>query len=354
MKFFRGILKPYESLRNVSPSIYYLEEFCYKVLPVEVRADRNIFIDEENVTSEPVVTLNFPEFLDVAVNLDLVKSVHSAFDVFFQQVGEVTGESKINSLIKLDTNNSIGTRTQYIAPFPEGMIRLFFGYRHMVVRDPNKLLQHTEALCCRKLSEMEDDCFIWTEVIGTELKITTGKPTVCKYKMELDLQLLVKWLEDSTAVTLDRAIPMLNGKDDKLGVNFVCHPPYQGRMSFKDNIKILYPYKTVKFKTLDKVSFRTNKSYVLNNKLYEIVFIDKDTDEVLFQYNSAVHTNLFSAVLKQVDTTKVNSYMDEEVRTFDDSILVDFSIPSAIQPYLAQHRNYKIRVICRDLTTQNN
>lgn len=330
MKFFKGTLRPYKDLRTLSPSIYYLENFCFKVLTLHVREDRNIFVEGQNVTQERSITLNFPEYLEVSSNLGLIKDVHYAYDVFF-------GDS-LSSLVKLGFENTVGGSSKLIRSFPEGMLRLYFGYAYVPVRDPNEQLEEIQALCCKKLAEMEDDCFIWTEV-GEKFP-TTYKPTVCKYKVVLDVSSFLRWLQESTLL------------GSALTVNFICHPPYQSRMSFKDNIKILYPQKTMKFKMLDKVSFRTNKSYLKNSKLYEVLFIDKDTDEVLYQYNSAKHSSLFTAVIKDVDNSQINSYIHEDIRTFEDGIVVDFNIPSAIQPFLSEHRNYKIRIISRDLTTK--
>lgn len=355
MKFYKGILKPYQSLRNLNPSVYYLEEFCYKVLPIKVDTTRNIFVGDENVTTEGKITLNFPEFLDIAVNLDLVKSVHFNFDAFLEDPENVTPDSPIKTLLKLGKDNLIGTRMQNIDKFPEDMLRTFFGYRYTIVRDPNKLLQETQSLCCRRLAELSDDCFIWTEIEDNlGLKIKTTKPTVCKYKVEIDLELLLKWIEDSLGTSLPEAVRFLSIGKESIGINLICHPPYQGRMSFKDNLKILYPNKTVKLKTLEKITFRTNKSYVNNNnKLYEVYFIDNDTDQPLFRFNTAVNSEMFTSSLRTVNTTEVNSYMDEEVRTFEDGVIVDFNIPSSIQSFLGNHRNYKIRVVSKDLTTQN-
>ena len=342
MKFYKGILKPYQTLRNLKPSIYYLEEFCYKMLPIRVDRNRNIYVEEDNVTSEGVITLNFPEFLDVSTNLDLVKSIHYAFDVTIRDatIGDVMAKG----------TTMIRGHSYEIPPFPEGMIKVFFGYRYTVVRDPNKLLRETQSLCCKRLAELSDDCFVWVGV--DNLKLKTTKPTVCKYKAEINLELLLKWLEGFTGVGIPEAVNLLSGKND-LVVNLIFHPPYQGRMSFKDNLKILYPNKTVKLKNVEKITFRTNRSYTVNNKLYEVSFIDKDTDQVLFKYNSGVNPEMFFSSVNQVDTTQINSYMDEEVVTFDDGVVVDFKIPSATQSFLGGHKNYKIRVTARDLTTQN-
>lgn len=355
MKFFKGTLKPYETLRERKPSIYYLEEFCYKVLSLKIDTTGNIFVGDENVTSEGKITLNFPEFLDVATNLDLVKSIHFNFDAFFEDVERVTYDSNIVSLLQFNKDNLIGTRVRNIPEFPKGMIRTFFGYRYTLVRDPNKLLVQTQSLCCRRLAELSDDCFIWTEIEDNlGLKVKTLKPTVCKYKAEIDLELLVEWLKSCFEGTLQEAVRFASIGNESVGVNIIFHPPYQGRMSFKDNLKILYPNKTVKLKTIDKITFRSNKSYVRdNNKIYEVYFIDQDTDQILLKYSSAIDGDLFTSSIRHIDTSQTNSYMDEDIRTFDDSVIINFNIPSQIQSFLGNHRNYKIRIVAKDLTTQN-
>lgn len=353
MKFYQGVLKPYRTLRNVKPSVYYLEEFSYKVIPIRVDTTSNIFTGDENITTEGKITLNFPEFLDVASNLNLVKSVHTAFDMF---LGDgVTYDSKVESLIHTGKEFRIGPRTVDIPEYPEGMLKVFFGYRYTPVRDPNKLLDETDSLCCRKIAELPDDCYTWVSIDDNlGLKVDTNKPTVCKYKVEIDLQLLLQWMAQAANGTVADAVRMFSRGQESVTLNLIAHPPYQGRMSFKDNLKILYPNKTVKLKIVDRVVFRTNKSYVkTNSKLYEVLFIDNDTDQTLFKYNSDTNSELFSAHRKVDGVSQINSYMDEEVKTFEDGIVVEFKIPSAIQGFLTNHRNYKIRIVSRDLTTQN-
>ena len=52
------------------------------------------------------------------------------------------------------------------------------------------------------------------------------------------------------------------------------------------------------------------------------------------------------------DTSKINSYLDESVQTFEDGVIVEFRVPVPIQMVLSKNNNYKIRIDSRDLTTR--
>ena len=123
-------------------------------------------------------------------------------------------------------------------------------------------------------------------------------------------------------------------------------------LSFKNSIKIVYPLQTTRLKVVDKVSFRTNKSYLTNNKLYQIIFIDKDSQQRLYVFDTIKNYDLFDHIKTNKDTSNINSYFDDERVSFEDSVLVTFKVPVPVQMFLSKHKNYKIRIISKDLTTQ--
>ena len=61
---------------------------------------------------------------------------------------------------------------------------------------------------------------------------------------------------------------------------------------------------------------------------------------------------MFSNILGRVDTSQVNSLISPELKTFEDGVLIEFSIPNNVQLALAKHKNYKIQIKAKDLTTQ--
>lgn len=363
MKETEGLPKPYSTLRLKNPSIYYLEDFYYKILQLNIDKDYNTYLDNTELDEDGIVTLNFPEFLDVSYNLDLIKKVFFEVDLCFSVPGDITLDKMEGpiSLIKVgDKVNdhlpepvSIFSSRRY-APFPEGMLTLYFGYSFTAVHDVRGHLEGTESLCCEQLVQMENDCFTWIPISrnSKSLKQVTTKPSVCKFRVDVSLPLLRKWFEE--VLTPNRFSYFVDAMGaSSVDINFIMHPPYIDRMSFKDSIKIIYPLKTTKLKVIDKISFRTNRSYVVNNKLYYIDFIDKDTNQKLFSFNSVDQADLFSNMVNKVNTKTINSYLDEEVKTFEDRTIVDFFIPNPVQMSLSRHNNYKIRITSKDLTTQN-
>lgn len=406
MKETEGIPKPYSSLRLKNPSIYYLEDFYYKILQLNIDKDYNAYLENTELDEDGIVTLNFPEFLDVSYNLDLIKKVFFEVDLCFSVPGDITLDKtegplslvkvgdEVNdylpepdyseeyipfperpdyseeytpfperplSLVKVgDKVNdhlpepvSIFSSREY-TPFPEGMLTLYFGYSFTAVQDVRGHLEGTESLCCDQLVKMENDCFTWIPISRNtkSLEQVTTKPSVCKFRVDVSLPLLREWFEE--VLTPNRFSYFVDAMGaNSVDINFIMHPPYIDRMSFKDSIKIIYPLKTTKLKVIDKISFRTNRSYVVNNKLYFIDFIDKDTNQKLFSFNSVDQADLFSNMINKVNTKTINSYLDEEVKTFEDRTIVDFSIPNPVQMSLSRHNNYKIRITAKDLTTQN-
>ena len=76
MIFNEGFTKKYRSLRNQKSSIFYLEDFYYKALQINIDKGYNLYLKNSLLTPENrVVTVNFPEFLDVSTNLNLIKNI---------------------------------------------------------------------------------------------------------------------------------------------------------------------------------------------------------------------------------------------------------------------------------------
>ena len=358
-----GITKQYLELRDKDPSIFYLEDFYFKILQLNIDKDYTVYLNSSALDKDAVVTLNFPEFLDVSKNLELIKKIFFEVDLSYNLPGDVTlADLKAPfKLIKLDRElndyltvpKSIFSGRRF-KPFPEGMISLFLGYSYTAVKDVRTKLDNTESLCCEQLVKMDDSCFNWIPIPKDSLGVVekTFKPTVCKFKVELSVPKLVEWFQE--VYTPGKINYLLEGLEtESLDLNFIMHPPFIDRMSFKDNIKIVYPLKTTRLKVIDKVTFRTNKSYTTNNKIYILTFIDKDTNQKLFSFNSIDNSPLFNNIKNKVRTHTVNSYFDQEVVSFEDGILVDFSVPNPVQLALSKHNNYKIRITAKDLTTQN-
>lgn len=364
MIFSEGLPKQYSLLRNKNPAIFYLEDFHFKILQLNVDKEYSVFLNNSELEEdEDIITLNFPEFLDVSSNLELIKKIFFEVDLAFTKPGDITLndtkvplnlvglDKELNSLLETPKSLFSGRRFK---PFPEGMITLFFGYRYTAVKDVRTKLENTESLCCEQLVKMEDTCFNWIPVPKNSLglKEKTLKPTVCKFKVEVSIPLLKEWL--NTVFTPGKFNYFIEGMNaSSLDLNFIMHPPYIDRMSFKDNIKIVYPLKTTKLKVIDKVTFRANRSYTTNNKIYQVFFIDKDTNQKLFSFNSVDHNGQFTNLKNNINTKAVNSYFDEEVVSFEDGVLINFNVPNPVQLALSKHNNYKIRIVAKDLTTQN-
>ena len=363
MIYTEGIPKKYATLRDKDPSIFYLEDFYYKILQLNIDKDYTVYLNSSKLEEDAIVTLNFPEFLDVSSNLELIKKIFFEVDMSFSLPGDVTLQDlkKPFNLVKLDREinqyltvpKSIFSGRRF-KPFPKDMITLYMGYSYTAVKDVKTKLEDTESLCCEQLVKMDDTCFNWILIPKESLGIKekTFKPTVCKFKVELSVPKLVEWLQE--VFTPGKINYLLEGMEtDSLDLNFIMHPPFIDRMSFKDNIKIVYPLKTTRLKVIDKVTFRTNRSYTINNKIYSINFIDKDTNQRLFSFNSIDNAQLFNNLKNKVRTHTVNSYFDQEVVSFEDGTLIDFSVPNPVQLALSKHNNYKIRITAKDLTTQN-
>lgn len=350
MIFEEGILLPYSTLRTQNPSIYNLEELYYKVLQLTLKKDGTIWLRDKDVSAEDRITVNFPEFLDVANNMNLIKSVHFAIDASLNQKGKISHGRAKEPLKLLGRGNKGGFADVFTTPLPPDLIDLYIGYRHAPVLDPRIHLKGGQALACKQLSEMEDDCFTWLfleDRLGIKQK--TNKTSVLKFKVEVSVPRLKEWLD---LATQKQSPDMFGTNKDELDFNLILHPPYMGRMSFKNSIKIIYPLQSSRIRVIDKVTFKSNNTLTTANKIYNVLFIDKETEATLFEFNSVTDHELFTPIKNKLNTLKTNSYFDTEIESFVDSVLVNFEIPVPAQTVLAKHRNYKIRITARDLTTQ--
>lgn len=361
MIFEEGYIKQYVLLRHKDPSIYNLEEFYFKVLPLKLKSDNKLYLNEQDLTEEAYLTVNFPEFLDSAENLSLIKSFHFLLDLSLNKNDELIEEGGEDDVKLFKPGSKLSNHFSIVDqeiesipesfPFPPNLFKLYLGYRHTPLVDVRKHLKGIEALTSKRLAKMEDDCFTWIDVTNREgLKQKTSNTSVLKFKIIFDLDVLRSWINQTIPLE-NREAFFRNLQTEDVLLNFILHPPYMGRMSFKNSITITYPQRTTRIRTLDRISFRTNRSFVVNNKLYEILIIDKETDRRLFVFNSVTDSHLFSSIKQKIDTRKVNSYFDEEIVTFDDSVIVNFEVPYVVQTALAEHRNYKIRIVAKDLTT---
>lgn len=359
MRFEEGFIKKYRILRDKKPSIYNLEELYFKVLPLALDKNGKLYLEEDDLTEETFLTVNFPEFLDTTTNLSLIKSIHFLMDVSLNLPGELEdeGDSEVRLLYK-DTNlkSHFGIEVEALdglgqASIPPDLYKLFLGYRHTPLIDVTRHISGVESVASKRLVKMDDECFSWIDVTDREgVKQKTSSTSVLKFKIVFDLDVLRSWI--NTLIPLEKRDAMFETlKKDRVFFNLVLHPPYVGRMSFKNSISIVYPQRTSRLKTLDRITFKTNDSFVVNNKLYQILIIDKESDQRLFIFDSVNDSELFSLIKQKIDTRNVNSYFDKEIETFDDGVVVDFSVPYPIQMALAEHMNYKIRIVCKDLTT---
>lgn len=362
MIFNSGFTRKYKELRTQDPSIYFLEDFFFKILQLNVSQDLEIFLEGEFLEETETITVHFPEFLDASKNLNLIKNIFYGYDISLNRKGAITHseegsppfklihkDESVKSSFNLDSSFPNITFKEY----PKDMCRLYFGYNYTAVKDVKKHLQGPESLCTSELAPLEDDCFTWIQVVTEDFEdLESRKPTVCKFKVEIDIKLFKQWLLSSFTEN--------SYKDflDSLGLssldfNIILHPPYISRMSFKDSLKILYPLKTTKLKLLDRISFVSNRSYVENTKVYEVVFIEDLTDIKMYSFDTVKNADLFSNMNSELRDDSINSYFPTESVTFEDRVIVNFSIPHPIQLELAKHKKYKIRIIAKDLTTKN-
>ena len=353
MIFADTLMKKYSTLRDEKPSMYYLEEFSYKVLQLNIKQDGSVLYKDLDLKNETSLTVNFPEFLDATSNLNLIKSIFFAYDVSINNPGKLT-EGKTSEAINLIHNGDmINTLSPVV--LPPDLCRVYLGYRYTPVMVPITNLDNNLSLCCQKLVEMEDNCFEWVDVTENLEEITvTNKSSVCKFKITIDLNVLRTWILSVGVAPLAKTL-LVTGpgtSQDTFDLNLILHPPYVSRMSFRNSIKIIYPLSTTRLKVLDRVSFKTNRSYTTNSKIYTILFIDKQTQQRLYVFDSIKYPEFFDNIKSNSDVSKINSYFNEELESFKDSAIVTFSIPVQVQLDLAKHRNYKIRIISKDLTTQ--
>ena len=357
-----GFLKKYKSLRTQKPSIYNIEELYYKVVQLTLRPDGTLWLGSTPLQNEDIVLTTFPEFIDSSSNLNLIKSIHFDYDIslntslgFKNKVDSeaarlIHAGDNLGSLIDSSTKSLTDVN---LSATPPDLCRLYLGYTGAVSTNFKTDLRDLDSLCSKQIVDMGLDCFSWIDVTeDSEEKPVTSKTSVCKFKVELNLNVLREWLESQFTNQIIEDLSIALESYDGLGINIILHPPYISRMSFKNSISIVYPLKTTRVKVIDKVSFRTNKSYVVNNKVYEISFIDKTTLKTIYKFDSISNAELFSSMSQKKDTSRINSYLDESVQTFEDGIVVEFTVPVPVQMVLSKNNNYKIRIDSRDLTTK--
>ena len=277
MIFNSGFTRKYKELRTQDPSIYFLEDFFFKILQLNVSGSGEVYLENEFIDPTEIVTVHFPEFLDASRNLNLIKNIYYGYDISLNRKGAITHVEEGSPPFKLvhagesireSFNLGFDIPDIKFKPYPQGMCKLFFGYNYTGVKDIKRHLEGPESLCTSELAELEDDCFTWIQVITEDFEdLESRKPTVCKFKVEIDVSLFLSWIED--CFSEGSYVDFL----DSLGLssfdfNIILHPPYISRMSFKDSLKILYPLRTTKLKLLDRITFVANRSYVKNTKIY--------------------------------------------------------------------------------------
>lgn len=357
-----GFLKKYKSLRTQKPSIYNIEELYYKVVQLTLRPDGTLWLDSTPLQNEDIILTTFPEFIDSSSNLNLIKSVHFDYDIslntslgFKNKVDSeaarlIHAGDNLGSLIDSSTKSLTDIN---LSAIPPDLCRLYLGYTGTITTNFKTDLRNLDSLCSKQIVDMGLECFSWVDVTeDSEEKPVTPKTSVCKFKVEINLEVLREWITNQFSREVIEDLCIALESYDGLGINIILHPPYISRMSFKNSLKIIYPLKTTKVKVIDKVSFRTNKSYVVNNKVYEISFIDKTTLKIIYKFDSINNAELFSNMSQKKDTSKINSYLNESVQTFEDGVIVEFRVPVPIQMVLSKNNNYKIRIDSRDLTTR--
>lgn len=362
MILHEGFLKKYKSLRTQRPSVYNLEDFYFKVIQLNLRPDGSLWLGNTSLENEDLIVTTFPEFIDTASNINLIKSIHFDYDVSLnsnlgfknsvdsEQARLMHPDNNLGKLIKSENQRLIETN---ILNLPPDLCRLYLGYTGTFSINLKTELKDMDSLCSKQIVDMGLDCFSWIDVTeDSEEKPVTSKTSVCKFKVELNLNVLREWLESQFTNQIIEDLSIALESYDGLGINIILHPPYISRMSFKNSISIVYPLKTTRVKVIDRVSFRTNRSYTLNNKVYEIYFVDKNTLRIIYKFDSVNNAELFSNMNQKKNTLNINSYLDEDVQTFEDGVIVDFTVPIPVQMVLSKHNNYKIRIESRDLTTK--
>ena len=321
-----GFLKKYKSLRTQKPSIYNIEELYYKVIQLTLRPDGTLWLGSTPLQNEDIVLTTFPEFIDSSSNLNLIKSIHFDYDISLNtSLGfKNKADSETARLIHAGDNlgSLVGSSTTSLtdinlSAIPPDLCRLYLGYTGAITTNFKTDLRNLDSLCSKQIVDMGLECFSWVDVTeDSEEKPVTPKTSVCKFKVEINLEVLREWITNQFSRQVIEDLCIALESYDGLGINIILHPPYISRMSFKNSLKIIYPLKTI------------------------------------YKFDSINNAELFSSMSQKKDTSRINSYFDESVQTFEDGIVVEFTVPIPIQMVLSKNNNYKIRIDSRDLTTK--
>ena len=364
---------------------YYLDTasvLCYTVNIALDDGNRAITFEYPSEIKDNQLSISFGQFLTPFRNMELFKRFYFDFDVSFNRKGRLSSfpdEEDALAQPQLVVNqerfsdfcnryNLTLAGEDFNIALPEDFYKLYLGYSHIrnFGTDITPISKY-EALASEVLADIEDDCFTWIEIkdnvldlTGIDLKdFTKSSALLLDYKLVIDIEKFETFLRDS--LSYESAMTILDTLSTS-GLDFTLflYPPVASGLQLEDVPTILSPSGILKNKLVSEVIFNISRSFVDNSqKVFEIYFLDKTSQEVIFKTDSLENPQDFTLVGKNINI--VPEYLEIENSIFEDLSGIDYptkpfkvtyNMPNDLKKYLSNHLNYTILVRVTDLTSE--
>lgn len=368
-------------------SRYYLDLASYLLYTVNVSVNdetRALNIEHAVENPEEKLLVSFGQFVTPHRNLNVFKKFYFDYNFSLNRRGRFTSfPTEDNSatyaqIIKDGENFSTfcdryGLQRpgqDFMVQYPQGMIRIYFGFNQIRnFRSDITPIRKYEGLVSEVLADVADDCFTWIEIKDgyldlegvdlTDINFNKSSALLLDYKIEIDLNVLESWLSDY--FSFENYRDMLESLSTS-GIDFslMLYPPIASGMQLEDAPLILSPNGILKNRLVTEVTFLVSRSFVDNSqKIFEVIFTDTKTGEVIYRADSLENNEAFTLVGKNINI--VPEYLALENNVFEDlsginyptdKFKVTYNIPNDLKKYLANHLDYTILVRITDLTSE--
>jgi hypothetical protein len=364
---------------------YYLDSASVLLYTINISLndeEQSFKIEYPATVVDKTLTVSFGQFLTPFRNLNMFKRFYFDFDVSFNRKGRLSSypededpTSQLQLIVEGESFSKFATRNgltlsgpDFELSLPKDIYKLYLGYNHIrnFGTDVSPISKY-EAIASEVLADIPDDCFTWVEIKNNVLDLSEvdmktfnkSSALLLDYKLVVDLEKFEEWLL-STYTYRDMLTILETMSTSGLDFNFIFYPPVASGLQLEDVPVILSPNGILKNKLVSQVIFNISKSFVDNSqKMFEIYFLDNESNEIIFKADSLKNSEDFTLVGKNINI--VPEYLEMENSIFEDISGIDYptrpfkvtyNMPNDLKKYLSNHLNYTILVRVTDLTSE--
>lgn len=373
--------KEYRELnKDVNSSRYSLDSSSFLVYTLSVFKDGFNNIDFKTSTDIPrdgLVEIHFGQHFVPQRNLQLFTKFYYDYDLSINKVGELNTNQesdleRLNLLLKRDSvsdfidrikgNKEIGSIDFDLS----SAFTWYVGYSRVVGYKPYTThVSNYNAITTDVFANLDDSCFEWLELKDGYYKeeLTEQQKEsfsmILDYKVIVDIEKLKQLIQDKITVNgVEKLTEYFDG--NSVDFNFIFHPVVKNGLQFEDLPTVVKPLGILKTRLLKDVEFEISRSLVLNSqKVFEIIFEDKNTKEELYK-DSSLESHFRFIITDSKGSQRLtkqeinNSYFENISKTQFPStkFTLKYEIPLDVIKFLSEHLNYTITLKVTDLTSE--